>query len=118
MRKVLDLTNVEQLHTLELTLQAKGCTEKTTLLVTIPTEGLINELESMGSGFTDALARGDKEGTDAAYNLAARLISCNRAGLQVTAEELREKYGMRFESLVVFYNAYLDFINEVTNEKN
>jgi hypothetical protein len=115
MAKVLDLNKVEQLPTLELTLQDN---DKTTLLVTIPTEGLINELEATGPQLTAVLAKGDKEGTDMAFDLAARLISCNRNGKTITAQELRDVYHMSFETLLVFYSAYLDFITEIKNLKN
>lgn len=115
MAKVLDLNDVQQLPTLELTLQDA---DKTTLLVTIPTEGLINELESSGPQLTAVLSKGTKEGVDMAFDLAARLISCNRNGRTITGQELREVYGMRFETLLVFYSAYMDFIDEVKNLKN
>ena len=115
MAKVLDLNNVEQLPTLELTLQDK---DKTTVLVTLPTEGLINELEATGPQLTKVLGKGDKEGLDMAFDLAARLISCNRNGRTITGEELRGVYNMRLETLLVFYSAYLDFVDEVKNLKN
>lgn len=115
MAKVLDLNSVEQQHTLELTLQDK---DKTTLLVTIPTEGLVNELEATGPELTKVLKKGDKAGTDMAFDLAARLISCNRNGKTVTGTELREVYNMNFATLIVFYSAYLDFIADIKNEKN
>lgn len=115
MAKVLDLNNVEKLPTLELTLQDS---ERTTLLVTIPTEGLVNELEASGPQLTKVLSKGDKEGVDMAFDLAARLISCNRNGRNITGAQLRKKYNMSFETLLVFYSAYLDFIEEVKNSKN
>lgn len=115
MAKVLDLNNVEQLPTLELTLQDE---DRTTVLVTIPTEGLINELESAGPQLTKVLSKGDKEGIDTAFDLAARLISCNRNGKKITSEELRKVYHMSLETLLVFYSAYLDFVEEVKNLKN
>lgn len=115
MAKILDLNNVEQLPTLELTLQDK---DKTTVLVTIPTEGLISELEATGPQLTAVLSKGDKEGIGLAFDLAARLISCNRNGHTITGQELRETYNMSFETLLVFYSAYMDFIDEVKNLKN
>ena len=42
----------------------------------------------------------------------------NQQGLQVTAEDLRGKYRLNLEALIVFYNAYMDFIGEVTHAKN
>lgn len=114
MARVLDLNTAER-PTLELTLQDK---ERTTILVSTPSEALVRELEAMAPDMGELLKRGDKESVDAIYDLAARLISCNRLGMQVTAEELRTKYRMGLESALLFFSAYLDFINELTNAKN
>jgi hypothetical protein len=61
---------------------------------------------------------GSKEGIGEIYDLAARLISCNRDFLKITGEELRDKYRMDLESAVIFFSAYLDFINDIIKEKN
>lgn len=114
MAKVLDLNTVER-PTLELTLQDEA---KTTILVSTPSEALVRELEEVSAEMDALFRRGDKESVDAIYDLAARLISCNHQGLQVTADELRTKYRMGLESALLFYGAYLDFINELTNAKN
>lgn len=114
MARVLDLNTVER-PTLELTMQDK---DRTTILVSTPSEALVRELEEVAAEMSTLFNRGDQESVDAIYDLAARLISCNRQGLQVTAEELRTKYRMGLESALLFYSAYLDFINELTNEKN
>ena len=60
----------------------------------------------------------DSDGIMACYDLAARLISCNQSGLQVTAEELRGKYALDLYGLIFFFNAYSDFIIEIQNAKN
>lgn len=114
MAKVLDLNTVER-PTLELTLQDK---ERTTILVSTPSEGLVRELESVAPELSKMYETGNQESVDAIYDLAARLISCNRQDKQVTAEELRTKYKMGLESALLFFSAYLDFINELTNAKN
>ena len=61
---------------------------------------------------------GDMTTVQACYDLAARLMSCNRSGIKVTTEDLRGKYQINLEALIIFYNAYIDFIEEVTNQKN
>ena len=60
----------------------------------------------------------DETGIPVIYDLAARLISCNTQGLAVSADDLRDKYKLNLEALVVFYNVYLDFINEAASAKN
>lgn len=91
---------------------------RTEIVVTLPTEGLVEELQNLGPHMTEMLQENESEAIPAIYDLAARLISCNRAGLQVTAEDLRDKYRLNLEALVVFYNVYLDFIGEINKAKN
>lgn len=111
---VLDLNSV-QLETLDLTLQDEA---RTTLHVTTPTEALVAELEAFTPEMLTVLRTGDKEGVHSIYDLAARLISCNREGIRITGEELLGKYRMTLESAVVFFSAYMDYITGITNQKN
>ncbi len=92
--------------------------EKTELVVTTPTEGLVEELQALAPELTKVLGADNADSIEAVYSLAAKLISCNRAGLQVTADDLRNKYKLNLEALIVFYNVYLSFVNEITNAKN
>jgi len=112
--KVLDLNGVSR-STLELTLQDD---EHTLVRVSMPTEGLMQELQSEAPEMLDVMRSGSKDGIREIYDLAARLISCNRDFLKITGDELRGKYRMDLESAVIFFSAYLDFINAIISEKN
>ena len=112
--RTLDL-NKAKLPTLALTLQDE---EQTKVTITIPKEGLITRMENLAPDLMDTIKEGDKEGIEAVYDMAAELISCNRDFKKFTGEELREKYNMDLESAVLFFSAYMDFITDVTNEKN
>lgn len=92
--------------------------EKTEILVSTPTEGLVEELQVAAPELTRVLNSDDPGRVEAVYVLAAKLISCNRAGLQVTADDLRNKYKLNLEALIVFYNVYLSFLNEISSAKN
>lgn len=92
--------------------------ERTKIDVVAPTEGLVEELEAVAPAMKESLEADQKAATPAIYGLAARLISCNQQGLVVTAEELRDKYKLNLEALIVFYNTYMDFLNEVADAKN
>jgi hypothetical protein len=105
---------------LELTMMDEA---KTNITVTTPNEGLVEELEVMLPELKDALAPGDENAVNTAYDLAARLISCNKEGLQVTVDDLRGKYWPKdrqanMENLVFFFSAYMDFIAEINSAKN
>lgn len=114
MAKTLDF-NVLTAPTLPLIMRDERRTE---IIVTTPSEQLVEELQVVAPELERVLHAGDAESIKAVYNLAAKLISCNRSGLQVTAEDLRDKYKLNLEALIVFYSVYLDFLNEITNAKN
>jgi len=114
MAKVLDFNAIER-PVLELIMQDAA---RTHIRVSTPTESLVEELAELAPQLEKVLQSKDAESVKAIYDLAARLINCNRDLIKVTPEELRDKYSMNFESLVIFFGAYVDFINEMTNAKN
>lgn len=112
--KSLDFNELQR-PVLELTMQD---TERTKIRVSTPTENLVEELELALPELQALPKAGNAEALQASYNLAAKLINCNRSFITVTAEELRNKYKMDLESLIVFFTVYMDFINEIYNAKN
>lgn len=91
---------------------------KTRIDVGVPTEHLVEKLQRVAPHLVRAVNSGEQVENRELYELAAHLISCNHNGITVTAEELRDNYRMNLEMMVAFYNAYVGFINEITNEKN
>ena len=114
MAKTLDF-NIIAPPTLPLIMRDERRTE---IIVSTPSERLVEELQALAPELTKILGTNDTESIKAVYGLAAKLISCNRSGLQVTAEDLRDKYKLNLEALIVFYSVYLDFVNEIINAKN
>lgn len=112
--KSLDFNTLQRPY-LELTMQD---TERTVIKVSTPTENLVEELEIALPELQALPQAGNAEAVQASYNLAAKIINCNRSFITVTAEELRSKYKMDLESLIVFFSVYMDFINEIYSEKN
>jgi hypothetical protein len=106
--------NSAQRPTLELTMMDDA---RTVLRVKTPPERMVQELQAMQTEL-QKLTTGDLDAVAMIYDLAARLMSENRDFIKVTAEDLRGKYKMALEDLILFYNAYLDFINALANEKN
>lgn len=101
------------------TLMLVMCDEaKTKIEVGVPTERLVEQLQQIAPQLDLMMQEPENTKNQDLYELAARLISCNHSGLQVTAEDLRDKYHMNFEMMLAFFNAYVGFINEFTNEKN
>lgn len=96
---------------------------KTHIFVTTPHEALIEELAANLDEFQTVLKSENEGAVNACYGLAARLISYNTAGLEVSAADLRGKYwpAERIANqlyLMAFFSAYVDFIKEINNAKN
>lgn len=113
MARVLDLNTVER-PMLELHMADEN---RTVLYLTTPTEALVQELQELGKKLPDVQS-GNVDSIAFAYDLTARLMSCNRDGVKVTADDLRHKFCFKLETLFIFYGAYFDFINEIKNQKN
>jgi hypothetical protein len=114
MARLLDFNSVE-VETLDIVLRDDA---HTMVHLKTPTEGLVQELIRISPRMHKVVETGDVESLDLTYELVAKLINCNRDGIRVTAEELRTKYNMDFEFIVVFCNHYLEFIQDITNAKN
>ena len=114
MPQVLDFNSLQR-PTLELVMPDEN---KTKIRLICPTENLVERLEAGMKELTEIMNKKDAHSLAACYTLAADLFSCNDTGLQVTAEDLRDKYRLGLDALVVFYSAYIDFINEIKNAKN
>lgn len=114
MAKVLDL-NTLKVPVLEIVFADEA---HTTLHVTAPTEALVNEMESWVKGGLDTLVAGDRASVETAYDMTARLLSCNKECLALDAGDLRHKYNVDIWTLIPILNAYVEFISEIKNEKN
>lgn len=112
MAKILDFNALER-PTLEITMKDD---DRTKIRVTTPTERLYERLLVASAELAHVK---DAAAIRATYDLAAELISCNLDGLTVTADELKDKYRLTWDTdLIVFFSAYLDFIHEIKNAKN
>lgn len=114
MSKSFDFNAITQ-QTLEVTLNDP---EHTMLHVTTPPERLIEQLAASLDDLTGPNTGNDFDKIRASYKLAAELMSCNLEGIQITAEDLREKYKVMPIVLAAFVTAYMDFINDFHNAKN
>lgn len=114
MKKTLNFNSVER-PTLELVMQDEA---QTVIAVTTPRYGLIDKLRKQLPEIKNLTGEDVEAALDALYSLAAELISCNRSGTVITAAELRDVYKMGEEEITLFFEAYLDFINDIKTAKN
>lgn len=92
--------------------------DKTVIHVGAPTVDLVDELKDNSVALEKALKSNDPNVSRAVYGLAARLISCNLDGIEVTPEDLAVKYQVNPVGLQHFFEQYVDFLNDITNSKN
>ena len=89
--------------------------KQTKLTLLTPTKKLLTLLSTMLPDDS-----GDDVPTEeelaALYELSAQLLSRNKTGHKVTADELAEL--LDFEDLIAFFNAYTAFIESIANTKN
>lgn len=93
--------------------------EETLFTITTPTVGLVEELEANRDTILAAFGgQNGRRRLDELWSFAAKLISCNREGQTVTADELKGRYGMNYDMLFAFYTAYMEFLAEIEQAKN
>ena len=92
--------------------------DQTIINVIAPTVDLVEQFRANLPELLEVLKNDSPECRKTLYGLAAKLISCNRDGLTVTAEDLAKKYEMGREDLAIFYAEYGTFIDELNKEKN
>ena len=90
----------------------------TVLNVTTPPERMIEQLMANADAIGRLKGSNDIELIRSCFEFAADIISNNLEGVTVTAEELRDKYKVDGVGLLAFFNAYVEFISEITNAKN
>ena len=114
MAKKLDFNALER-PVLELTLKDEA---RTVVRATAPTEELVERLTAAAGELKAVIDHGTGEAIKALFELIADLMNCNLDGQVFTAEELRDKYGIKLYEATVFVAAYLEFIEEIKSAKN
>ena len=114
MARTLDFNKVKKQY-LTVTLADE---KETTLIIGTPTKAVMNDVLAL----QEALDGYDGEGTmsadamDDLYRACARCMSRNKQGVHISPEFLEEIFD--FEDIIIFFNAYVDFIGDIANEKN
>lgn len=92
--------------------------EGTIIHIIPPTVDLQEELRASADDLTALLNGGDADKRAALFDLAARLMSCNRDMLTITPEDLRKTYHLDAEDLVGFFHGFVDFVKGIERAKN
>lgn len=90
---------------------------KTTLMIGTPTKQIMDDLLLIAEKISDVDDGAISEDTtDDLYHACARVMSRNKGGIKISADQLAEFFD--FEDIVIFFDAYMEFVSEVTNAKN
>lgn len=92
--------------------------KQTVFYLVMPNAETIKRLQAIYRELPSVMNGDDADALDACYEVAAEVFSCNRMQSKVTAEELKSIYAMEIEDLILFFNAYMEFIGELTKVKN
>lgn len=112
MSKTLDFTSAKKRY---LTVKLPD-ENNTVLMIGTPTKAVMNDLVLLQSGLETLADGANDEALDDLYAVCARVMSRNKTGKKVTKEYLEEIFD--FEDIVIFFNAYIDFVSELSNAKN
>ena len=113
MAKTLNFNNVKK-QFLTVTLADE---KNTILFIGTPTKAIMDDLTLLQNTMTSV---GDNDSnievTDDLYGACARVMSRNKAGIKITKEYLADIFD--FEDITIFFNAYMEFVDEVIGSKN
>ena len=89
----------------------------TTIMIGTPTKAIMDDLVLLQSGLeTISEEDANVDNTDELYSACAKVMSRNKGGVKISKEFLEEIFD--FEDIIIFFNAYMNFITEVTSVKN
>lgn len=115
MAKSLNFHNVKKSY-LTVTLADEA---NTTLMIGTPTKAIMDDLIDLQDALEEISEDGSAESIDATnelYRACAKVMSRNKGGIVITPDYLAEIFD--FEDVMIFFNAYMDFVTEVTGSKN
>lgn len=92
-------------------------TDKTVLMIGTPTKSVMNALILLQAS-VEALDddHTNQEIVEDLYEACAKVMSRNKAGIEITAEYLAKMFDI--QDIMIFFNGYMEFLNEVTGSKN
>jgi hypothetical protein len=113
MAKSLNFNNVKKQY-LSVTLSDE---KETLLMIGTPTKAVMDDLYAL----RDKLKEVDENDTDIEvsddlYNTCAKVMSRNKGGIKITGDYLADIFD--YEDIIIFFNAYTGFIDEVLGSKN
>lgn len=89
--------------------------KKTTLMIGTPTRNILLEFIAINERLSEEDGA-DVEAVNDLYDVCAKIMSFNKGGIKITSEYLGEFFDV--EDILVFFNAYGEFMESITSAKN
>ena len=114
MSKSLNFNNVKKRY-LTVTLADE---DQTTVMVSSPTKKVLSAIVGLKDTLTEVENNENisEEALDDMYSLCAEVMSRNKGGIKIERELLEDIFDL--EDITIFFNAYMNFVNEGTVGKN
>lgn len=90
--------------------------QNTTIMISTPTKAVMDNLMSLQSSLKTMSDDANTDSIDELYEACAKIMSRNKAGKKIEKEYLETIFD--FEDIIVFFNAYMEFISILASEKN
>ena len=112
MANTLDFTKIKKKY-LTVTLADE---QNTVIMIGMPTKAIMDELTALKSMLENMEGDPDNETMGELYEACAKVMSRNKTMKKIEKEHLEKIFD--FEDIIIFFNAYMDFINALALEKN
>lgn len=89
--------------------------KKTVLMIGTPTKAILSEFIAMNEKI-DEDGGADAEAINDLYHVCAKVMSFNKGGIHITSDYLSDFFDI--EDVMIFFNAYSEFMASVTKGKN
>lgn len=91
--------------------------DDTVLFIGTPTKAVFKALTTIQNNLEELdFDSPDSDVLDEIYECCAIAMSRNKTGKEITREYVEKTFDL--EDIIVFFNAYVDFVNEIGNSKN
>lgn len=88
----------------------------TTILIGTPTKAIMDDLMSLKTSLKAMTDEADDETMDELYDICAKIMSRNKTNKKIEKEHLENVFD--FEDIIIFFNAYMEFVTTLSSEKN
>lgn len=90
--------------------------QNTTIMIGTPTKAIMDEMMSLKTSLETMTENASNEAMNEMYEICAKVMSRNKTGKKIEKEYLEKIFD--FEDIIIFFNAYMEFVSALSAEKN